>query len=152
MSPVRGGTYKIFGRYKDFNWEFPNAVARQKAKIRKTKLCQSLKWYEHEACFIFPLFIKHISGIGLKGWQKDMLSINMLTLSCVKWIAGEKLLYNTGSPAWHSVMTWGGGGGVRCSGEWEGGSGGRWYMYNYGWFVLLYGWNQHNIVKQFSSN
>ena len=49
-----------------------------------------------------------------------MLSINMLTLSCVKWIAGEKLLYNTGSPAWHSVMTWGGGGG-----EMQWGVGGR---------------------------
>ena len=31
--------------------------------------------------------------------------INIYTLSCVKQIAGEKLLYNTGSPAWHSVMT-----------------------------------------------
>ena len=80
----------------------------RRQKIRKTKLCQSLKWYKHEACFIFTLFIKHISGIGLKRWQKDMLSINILTLSCVKWIAGEKLLYNTGRPAWHSVMTWGG--------------------------------------------
>jgi len=25
-------------------------------------------------------------------------------------------------------------------------------QYNYDWFVLLYGRNQHNIVKQFSSN
>ena len=31
--------------------------------------------------------------------------INIYTLPCVKQIAGEKLLYNTGSPAWHSVMT-----------------------------------------------
>ena len=106
MSPVTAGSYKIFGRYRDFNWEFPNAVARQKAKIRETKLCQSLRWHEHEACFTFPLFIKHISGIGLKRWQKYILSINILTLSCVKWIASEKLLYNTGSTAWQSVMIW----------------------------------------------
>ena len=26
------------------------------------------------------------------------------------------------------------------------------YMYNYGWFILLYGKNQHNLVKQLSSN
>ena len=26
-------------------------------------------------------------------------------LSFVKWIANEKVLYNTGSPAWHSEMT-----------------------------------------------
>ena len=27
-------------------------------------------------------------------------SISVFTLACVKWIAGKKLLYNTGSPAW----------------------------------------------------
>ena len=32
-------------------------------------------------------------------------SINICTLSCVEWIAGEKLLFNTGSPVWCSVMT-----------------------------------------------
>ena len=29
---------------------------------------------------------------------------------------------------------------------------GRWYVYNYGWFDLLYSRKQHNIAKQFSSN
>ena len=28
------------------------------------------------------------------------------TLSGVGWIAGKKLLCSTGSPVWHSVMTW----------------------------------------------
>ena len=32
-------------------------------------------------------------------------SINIYTLSCVQQMAGEKLLYSTGSPAWHSVVT-----------------------------------------------
>ena len=32
-------------------------------------------------------------------------SINIYTPSCVKWIAGEKLPYNTQSPVWHSLMT-----------------------------------------------
>ena len=32
-------------------------------------------------------------------------SINIYTLSGVKWTVGGKLLYNTGSPAWPSVMT-----------------------------------------------
>ena len=31
----------------------------------------------------------------------------------------------------------------------EGVSRGRWYMYNYGWFVLLYVRNKHNIVNNF---
>ena len=33
---------------------------------------------------------------------------------------------------------------------WEGGSRGRGHMYTFGWFMLMYGRNQHNIVKQLS--
>ena len=33
-------------------------------------------------------------------------TININTLSGVRWIAGEKLLRSTGSPVWCSVMTW----------------------------------------------
>ena len=32
-------------------------------------------------------------------------SINIYTLSCVKWMAGGKILYHTGSLARHSVIT-----------------------------------------------
>ena len=35
---------------------------------------------------------------------------------------------------------------------WDEVKGGRWYVYNYGWFVLLYGRNHHHIVKQIYSN
>ena len=35
-------------------------------------------------------------------------SDNIYVLSCVTWIAGEKLLCDTGSPIWCSVMGWGG--------------------------------------------
>ena len=34
--------------------------------------------------------------------------------------------------------------------RWEGGSRGRGHMYTYGWFTLMYGRSQHNIVKQLS--
>ena len=34
---------------------------------------------------------------------------------------------------------------------WEGGSGRRGHVYTYGWFMLKYGRNQHNIVRQCSS-
>jgi len=37
-------------------------------------------------------------------------SINIYTLLCVKWIAGEKLLYKTGSPALCWALWWPGGG------------------------------------------
>ena len=35
--------------------------------------------------------------------------INMYTLSYAEWTVGEKLLHNTGSPVWRSVMTQRGG-------------------------------------------
>ena len=41
---------------------------------------------------------------------------------------------------------------LRCIRRWKGGSRGRGHMYTYGWFMLMYGRNQHNIVKQLSSN
>ena len=41
---------------------------------------------------------------GESGMNRES-SIDTYTRSCVKQIAGEKLLYNTGSPAWCSVMT-----------------------------------------------
>ena len=34
------------------------------------------------------------------------ISINIYTLSGIRWIAGEKLLCSTRSPVWPSVMTW----------------------------------------------
>ena len=42
--------------------------------------------------------------------------------------------------------------GVRWHGRWEGDSGRREHVYTCGWFMLIYGRGQHNIVKQLSSN
>ena len=82
---------------------------------------------------------------GRMDWENN---IDIYTPPCVQQIADKKLLCNTGSPAWCSVMTWRGGIGGR-----EGDSKGlSIYVCNYGWFTLLYGINQHNIVKQLSSN
>ena len=36
-------------------------------------------------------------------------------------------------------------------GRWKGSSGGKGHMYTYGWFMLMFSRNQHNIVKQLSS-
>ena len=59
-----------------------------------------------------------------------------------------KLLYNTGSPAWHFVTTWRG----EMGGGREAQEGGDIYIYNYGGFTL-YGRNPYNnIVKQLSSS
>ena len=38
-------------------------------------------------------------------WRGLAFPSPIYTLLCVRQIAGEKLLYNTGSPAWCSVMT-----------------------------------------------
>lgn len=42
---------------------------------------------------------------GESGTNRES-SIDIYTLPCVKQIAGEKLLYNIGSPVSCSVMTW----------------------------------------------
>ena len=38
--------------------------------------------------------------------------------------------------------------------EWDGVGGprGKGHVHAYGWFMLMYGRNQHTIIKQFSSN
>ena len=41
---------------------------------------------------------------------------------------------------------------VGWGGKWEGGSSGRGPMYIYGWFMLMFGRNQHSSVKQLSVN
>ena len=48
------------------------------------------------------------SGSSAICFNKEMF-IDIYTPPCAKYIAGEKLLYNTGSPAWCSVMTLRGG-------------------------------------------
>ena len=82
---------------------------------------------------------------GRMNWENN---IDIYTPPCAQQIADKKLLSNTGSPAWCSVMTWRGGM-VGREGDSKGHS---IYICNYGWFTLLYGINQHNIVKQLSSN
>ena len=44
-------------------------------------------------------------------WGKERVGLRekvawtFILLPCVKYLAGEKLLYNIGSPAWGSMMT-----------------------------------------------
>ena len=54
------------------------------------------------------------------------------------------LCYN--QEEWDRGEEWDGGEG------WEGGSGMREHVYTYSLFTLLYGRNQHNMVKQLSTN
>ena len=42
---------------------------------------------------------------GGREWTNGESSTDIYTLSRVKWMAGEGLLYNPGSPVWSSVMT-----------------------------------------------
>ena len=42
--------------------------------------------------------------------------------------------------------------GVGWGGRWGGVSRGSGHMYTYGWFMLMYGRNQYNVIKQLSSN
>ena len=76
-------------------------------------------------------------GEGGKNWES---SIETYPLSYLKWLRELK-----SSALWQPRgLGWGGGG--------MGGSRRREHMYTYGQFMLMYGRNQHNIVKQLSSN
>ena len=75
-------------------------------------------------CHIFYLCL-WISEEGESGTNGES-SINVYTLSGVRWIAGEKSLCDMGNPVWHSVMNWSNG---MAGGE--GGSGGTGCVYNY---------------------
>ena len=87
-------------------------------------------------------------GRGRAGWGELGEQHWRVCVSVVKQIAGGNLLYDTGSSnallcgdleGWDVV---GGGREVQDGG----------YMYIYDWSRLMYGRNQHNIVKQLSSN
>ena len=63
-------------------------------------------------------------------------------------MASASLMHEAGHPKsviWDNPEGWGGEGDGR--GVQDGG-----YMYTCGWFMLMYGKNHHNIVKQLSSN
>ena len=48
--------------------------------------------------------VVHKVGEGERRTNRES-SIDIYTLPCIKEIAGEKLLYKTGSPTWCFVMT-----------------------------------------------
>ena len=62
----------------------------------------------------------------------------------IKQTANSSLMYDAGHPkpvSRDNLEEWGGeGGGGGCSGC-------RGHVYVYGWFILMYGWNHHNVVK-----
>ena len=78
-------------------------------------------------------------GEGGTNWES---SIETYTLPYVEQLMGNCIIQGV---LWQHT-------GVGCGSGWEGGSRTGRHMYTYGWFMLLYGRNQHNIVKQLSSN
>ena len=93
-------------------------------------------------CYVCPI-PKWGEGESGMNWES---SLDIYILPCVKQITSKKLIHNTGSSAWCSVITlrdwiW----------RWKGGSRGRGYMYTFGWSTLLYSRSEHSIIKQFSS-
>ena len=70
------------------------------------------------------------------------------TLQYAKLDSQWKFTLDTGSSNPVLYDNTGGGRG----GRWEGGSRGQGRTYTYGWIMLMYGRNQHNIVKQVSFN
>ena len=87
-----------------------------------------------------------IQGSRSPAWQADSLPSEPPGEAPIRRMAGEQLLYNSGSPLWCCEMTWRDGQGGGREGSY-GGYGGRGCMYNYVQLTLLYGRNQHNIVQ-----
>ena len=56
------------------------------------------------------------------------------------------MLCDSGNSDWGSVTIYRG----RMERQWEGGSRQRGHRYTYGWLMLMFGRNQHNIVNQLS--
>ena len=85
-------------------------------------------------------------GAGGMNWQSSM---EVDALPYGKQIASGNLLGDTASSAsapWQPRGVQWGGGGREARQE------GDIYIYTCDWFVLMYGGNQHNNVKQLSSN
>ena len=76
--------------------------------------------------------------------------IDIYTLSCVKQIGIERLLHNTGAQLgtlwWPRGVGWGSGGRLKRERGYMYNCICIIYIYNYGWFTLFCGRNQHNIV------
>ena len=88
----------------------------------------------------------HSGGRVGASWESD---IEIYTLPFGKQKASGNWLYDAGSANLLlcdnlEVLGWGG--------RWEGGSGGAGHLCSYGRFMLTYGRNQHNTVKQLTSN
>ena len=71
-------------------------------------------------------------GVSRRGRTNWEIRTDVYTLPCVTQTASRKVLYNTGSSAQCSVMTWRGGTGVGWSLKREG-----IHTHIYRWFILL---------------
>ena len=93
-----------------------------------------------------------ISQLFASGSQSIGASATVFPMNIQVWLVWscnpgtlKSLLYHHISALWQPrEVGWGG--------KWKGDSRGRGKMYIYGWFMSMYGRNQHNIVKQLSSN
>ena len=89
-----------------------------------------------------------LDSVGGEGGMIWKNSTETHILSYVKQITSPGSMHETGCSGlvyWYDPEGWDGEGGGR--GVQDGG-----HMYNHGWFMWMYGKNQHNIVKQLASN
>ena len=82
-------------------------------------------------------------------WNSGM---DTYTLPYVKSIASGNLLYDAGTSAQLMQGAQPPPRGVGWGGRWEWDSRGKGHMYTYDWFMLMYGRNQYNVIKQLPSN
>ena len=80
---------------------------------------------------------------GRRGWKSWENSMDHIATCEIDSMWGFAVWHRELDPVLgENLERWGGGGAMR----------GRGRMYTCGWFMLMYGRGQHNIIKQFSSN
>ena len=121
--------------------ELPPGYTRLSVSSHLVSWFLSYQFWSH-----FVLFPCHMFSVKLVNYLKR---IEIYTLPYVK--LNNQWRFAVWSRELKSGVLWQPRG-VEWGGRWEGASRGRAHMYIYSWFLLMYGRNQHNIVKQLSSN
>ena len=141
--------YDLWKATKPFWNSDPSSIQRQRGIVERIRIriyiqrvpAEGQQWRHRQR----KQTVAMVGAVRRRACDEWESRVKTYALPYVKQKASGNLLYDSGNSNQCSVTT-------QRGGTWEGGSRGRGLMYPYGWFILMYGRNQHNIVKQLSFN